>query len=85
MLEMGGTSSANRLCVYISKTDSPISGGWNFYGFATPALPDYPHCPRLPHPRKCAARWKMQLAHLRICAKEAVIKICLKSPKPLPA
>ncbi len=44
MLEMGGSSSANRLCVYVSKTDNPVSGGWWFYGFATPALPDYPHC-----------------------------------------
>jgi hypothetical protein len=44
MLEMGGTSSANRLCTYVSKTDNPITGGWNFYGFATPALPDYPKC-----------------------------------------
>ena len=44
MLEMGGTSSANRLCVYVSKTDNPVSGGWWFYGFATPAVPDYPHC-----------------------------------------
>ncbi|HWS26919.1 MAG TPA: pre-peptidase C-terminal domain-containing protein, partial [Xanthomonadales bacterium] len=44
MLEMGGTSSANRLCVYVSKTDNPVSGGWWFYGFATPDVPDYPHC-----------------------------------------
>lgn len=44
MLEMGGTSSANRLCTYVSKTDNPVTGGWWFYGFATPALPDYPHC-----------------------------------------
>ena len=44
MLEMGGTSSANRLCTYVSKTDNPVTGGWNFYGFATPSLPDYPHC-----------------------------------------
>ena len=44
MLEMGGTSSANRLCTYVSKTSDPVSGGWWFYGFATPALPDYPHC-----------------------------------------
>ncbi len=44
MLEMGGTSSANRLCVYISKTDNPVSGGWWFYGFSTPSVPDYPHC-----------------------------------------
>jgi hypothetical protein len=44
MLEMGGTSSANRLCVYVSKTSDPVAGGWWFYGFPTPALPDYPHC-----------------------------------------
>lgn len=44
MLEMGGTSSANRLCTYVSKTSDPVSGGWWFYGYATPALPDYPHC-----------------------------------------
>jgi hypothetical protein len=44
MLEMGGTSSANRLCTYVSKTSDPVTGGWWFYGFATPALPDYPHC-----------------------------------------
>ncbi len=44
MLEMGGTTSANRLCTYVSKTDNPVTGGWWFYGFATPALPDYPHC-----------------------------------------
>ena len=44
MLEMGGTSSSNRLCTYVSKTDNPITGGWWFYGFATPAVPDYPHC-----------------------------------------
>jgi hypothetical protein len=44
MLEMGGTSSAYRLCTYVSKTSDPVSGGWWFYGYATPALPDYPHC-----------------------------------------
>ena len=44
MLEMGGTSSSNRLCTYVSKTSDPVSGGWWFYGFATPAVPDYPHC-----------------------------------------
>ncbi|GMU44197.1 MAG: hypothetical protein AMXMBFR25_21830 [Lysobacterales bacterium] len=44
LLEMGGSSSANRLCTYVSKTSDPVSGGWWFYGFATPALPDYPHC-----------------------------------------
>jgi hypothetical protein len=44
MLEMGGTSSGFRLCVYVSRTADPVSGGWWFYGFATPTLPDYPHC-----------------------------------------
>lgn len=44
LLEMGGSSSANRLCAYVSKTENPVTGGWYFYGFSTPALPDYPHC-----------------------------------------
>ncbi|MEZ5469812.1 MAG: carboxypeptidase regulatory-like domain-containing protein [Lysobacterales bacterium] len=54
MLEMGGTSSANRLCVYISKTDNPVSGGWWFYGFSTPSVPDYPHCSVWPNAYVCA-------------------------------
>ncbi|MFO1494517.1 MAG: carboxypeptidase regulatory-like domain-containing protein [Lysobacterales bacterium] len=53
MLEMGGTSSANRLCVYVSKTDNPVSGGWWFYGFSTPAVPDYPHCSVWPNAYVC--------------------------------
>lgn len=44
MAEMGGTSSAPKMCIYISKTENPVSGGWWFYGFSTPALNDYPHC-----------------------------------------
>jgi PKD repeat protein len=44
LLEMGGSSSAPKMCVYISKTENPVSGGWWFYGFATPVLNDYPHC-----------------------------------------
>jgi hypothetical protein len=44
MLEMGGANTTYRLCTYVSKTENPITGGWNFYGFATPALPDYPKC-----------------------------------------
>ena len=32
----------NKLCVYISKTADPVSGGWYFYEFAAPAFPDYP-------------------------------------------
>ena len=44
LLEMGGTSSAAKMCIYVSKTENPVSGGWWFYGFSTPALNDYPHC-----------------------------------------
>jgi PKD repeat protein len=44
LLEMGGTSSAPKMCVYISKTENPVSGGWWFYGFTTPSQNDYPHC-----------------------------------------
>ena len=32
----------NKLCVYVSKTDDPVSGGWYFYEFAAPSFPDYP-------------------------------------------
>jgi PKD repeat protein len=41
LLEIGGS---NTLCTYVSKTSDPVSGGWWFYGFSTPSLPDYPHC-----------------------------------------
>jgi len=44
LLEMGGTSSAAKMCVYVSKTENPVSGGWWFYGFSTPTQNDYPHC-----------------------------------------
>jgi PKD repeat protein len=44
LLEMGGASGAPKMCVYISKSENPVSGGWWFYGFATPVLNDYPHC-----------------------------------------
>lgn len=30
------------LCVAISKTPNPVSGGWNLYDFAVEGLPDYP-------------------------------------------
>jgi hypothetical protein len=33
---------ANALCVYVSKTSNPVSGGWWLYAFATPQFPDYP-------------------------------------------
>jgi len=32
----------NNLCVYISQTNNPVSGGWFRYQFATPSFPDYP-------------------------------------------
>jgi Proprotein convertase P-domain/Carboxypeptidase regulatory-like domain len=31
-------------CTYVSKTSDPVTGGWWFYGYSTPTLPDYPHC-----------------------------------------
>jgi hypothetical protein len=36
------SSSGNRLCVYISQTSDPISGGWFAYQFTAPGFPDYP-------------------------------------------
>ncbi len=32
----------NAVCVYVSKTSNPVSGGWWLYPFATPEFPDYP-------------------------------------------
>ena len=34
--------SGNHLCVYISQTGDPVSGGWFAYDFNTPSFPDYP-------------------------------------------
>jgi hypothetical protein len=36
------SGAANALCVYISQTSDPISGGWYRYQFTTPNFPDYP-------------------------------------------
>jgi hypothetical protein len=36
------SSSGSRLCVYISQTGDPLSGGWYNYDFAAPSFPDYP-------------------------------------------
>ena len=36
------SSSGNNLCVYISQTPDPVSGGWFAYGFTAPQFPDYP-------------------------------------------
>ena len=35
-------ATGGHLCVYISRTTDPITGGWFLYDFATPALPDFP-------------------------------------------
>ena len=32
----------NAVCVYVSKTSNPVSGGWWLYPFSTPEFPDYP-------------------------------------------
>ena len=37
------SGNGNALCVYISQTGDPISGGWFSYTFTTPSFPDYPH------------------------------------------
>lgn len=37
------SGGANTLCFYISATDDPVSGGWNFYQFVGATFPDYPH------------------------------------------
>ena len=36
------SSAGNRLCVYISQTSNPVSGGWFAYQFTAPGFPDYP-------------------------------------------
>ncbi len=52
LLEMGGAN--NRLCTYVSNTENPVSGGWKFYGYATPSTPDYPKCSIWPNAYVCA-------------------------------
>ncbi len=32
----------NELCVYVSQTSNPVTGGWYVYVFSTPTAPDYP-------------------------------------------
>ncbi len=32
------------VCTFVSKTSDPVTGGWWFYSYATPTMPDYPHC-----------------------------------------
>jgi len=36
------SSAGNFICVYISQTSDPISGGWYNYAFNFPTFPDYP-------------------------------------------
>jgi hypothetical protein len=36
------SNTGNELCVYISQTSDPLTGGWFNYGFAAPKFPDYP-------------------------------------------
>ncbi len=36
------SQSGNRLCVYISQTGNPVTGGWYNYDFTAPNFPDYP-------------------------------------------
>ena len=36
------SDSGNNLCVYVSQTGDPISGGWFNYQFQAPDFPDYP-------------------------------------------
>jgi subtilisin-like proprotein convertase family protein len=40
--EFADPSLGNHLCVYISKTADPVTGGWFVYDFETPNFPDYP-------------------------------------------
>jgi hypothetical protein len=40
LLEFSG--SGNDLCVYVSQTPDPVSGGWYAYSFVPPSFPDYP-------------------------------------------
>lgn len=35
-------SSGNTLCIYVSQTSDPVTGGWYNYQFSTPNFPDYP-------------------------------------------
>ncbi len=42
LLEFNGTN--NDLCIYVSKTPNPVTGGWWAYNFGQASFPDYPHC-----------------------------------------
>ena len=36
------TSGINKLCVLVSRTEDPVTGGWYAYEFQAPLFPDYP-------------------------------------------
>ena len=36
------SSSGNNLCMYVSQTNDPVTGGWFAYQFGAPSFPDYP-------------------------------------------
>jgi hypothetical protein len=36
------STSGNRMCVYISQTPDPVTGGWFLYNTQAPQFPDYP-------------------------------------------
>lgn len=42
MSEFADSVGGNHLCIYISMTSDPVSGGWFLYDFAVPQFPDYP-------------------------------------------
>lgn len=37
------SGGGNRMCLYVSKSSNPITGGWWFYDVSAPSFPDYPH------------------------------------------
>ncbi len=41
MLAEFSTQGANKICVYISQTGNPVTGGWFNYSFQAPSFPDY--------------------------------------------
>ena len=42
MAEFADQSRGNHLCVYVSKTSNPVTGGWLNYDFTVGEFPDYP-------------------------------------------
>ncbi len=53
MLEF--VSGGNNLCIYVSKTANPVTGGWWGYTFVQATFPDYPHCAVWPDGYYCTA------------------------------